>query len=232
MDQTTPPITNPPSSGGGNKNAIWIVIVLIVLALIGWFVFGKKGNNQQTKSASENTMAENQAATNQPTSLKELMMGGPQKCTVAYGDASNQSQGTVLVAGGKMRGDFTATVQGKAQGSHMLNDGSNVYVWMDGQATGYKMSATATQSTQAQQQTNQQSIDQNAKYNYNCSSWSPSSSDFGLPAGVSFTDVNAMMGQTQASSSASTNMKTQQCAACNSLSGSQKAQCLSALACP
>jgi hypothetical protein len=98
------------------------------------------------------------------------------------------------VSGGKSRGDFTATVNGKAMGSHMIMDGKTSYIWTDGQTQGFKMSVDAAATATAKDQAAaQQSFDANKKLNYSCSAWSADSAMFSLPAGVQFTDMSAML---------------------------------------
>ncbi len=228
------PQENEPSVGNGGKVALLVLIVIVLAGLIWYYMKQQANTKNQTKSATSQTQ---QQTGNQPTSLKELMAGGPQKCEVSFANGDSQSQGTVYVTNGKFRGDFSATVNGQTNTSHMINDSQTSYMWMEGQATGYKMAAMATSSME--NSNSRQSVDQNAKYDYHCSSWSADNSQFTPPSGVNFMDMSAMMGASSSPSNMTGtkqnpggDVKTEQCLACNNLSDSQKAQCRAALSCP
>jgi hypothetical protein len=188
------------------------------------------------------------SGTNQPvqqansqTNLKALMASGsPQKCTVSYSTDNNQTQGTIYIDSGKMRADFTAQIQGSTKVSHMINDGTYVYTWLDGMATGFKMqpqmnmAPTSTpQSGMHNPNGSQRGIDPNANYQYNCSVWTADSSEFVPPTSVTFSDMQPFQGQMHGQapgSMGSTGGNSQACAACDS-AGANKAECLTALGC-
>jgi len=147
---------------------------------------------------------------------------------------------TVFFGGGKMRGDFTTTVNGKVEVSHMINDGTTVYTWVDGQAMAMKMAVSAMDNMQSKAPASgqpQPAVDPNAKHDYNCSSWTLDQATFSLPKGVDFKDFSAMMNAGASASggapvtppSGSAN-NAAACAACNN-AGAGKAQCLAALHC-
>lgn len=234
---------SPSPKNGVGKIVAWIVIVIIVILAIWYFTSHKTGDTMsQTKSANQTATSQNM----QPTpaseqSLKDLMMlGASQKCTVSFSNNNSQSQGTIYLSGGKMRGDFTAQVQGKAMVSHMINDGTTTYTWVDGMATGFKMqnqAAKASATPTGTMDNQHQSVDPNAKYNYNCSAWSADGSMFVQPSGINFSDMSSMMmngsstGSAGASAGGSANSNASMCAACAN-AGTGKAQCLAALHCP
>lgn len=204
------------------------------IALLAGACGAKTSVNTQTQT---NTPAP-QAS---PMSLKDLMAGGGAKtCTVTFAENNVSSQGTIHLAGGKMSGDFTATVNGKAQTSHMINDGTTVYTWVDGMASGFKMTVDvmkANKPSSTPQSSNQpKSIDQDAKYQYNCSSWTVDSSVFTPPSSVKFSDFSSMMLQiappTSAGAKASGGVSgsASACAACAN-AGAGKTQCLATLHC-
>jgi hypothetical protein len=221
------------------KKAIFIVSAILLLAA----GCGKSASVQSGTSAT--SQSANQPAATSQTSLKALMMAGvAQKCTVNYSNKNSQSQGTIYLASGKMRGDFTGTNAGKTETSHMINDGTTVYTWVDGMAMAMKMSVSAMQamqSTSTAQSAQNQSVDPNANYQYNCSPWSVDSSLFAAPANINFTDESQMLmnmhsgapasgASAGASANSSASIKAQECAACNN-AGASKAQCLAAMHC-
>lgn len=226
------------------NKTIWIVLGVVVIAVAAWLLVGKKpASKVNDNSQTAGTQQEQSTNASAQMSLKDLVASGkPQQCDFTDNEASSTVQGTVYVGNGKMRGDFAAETQGKTTNTHMIMVDQTNYVWVEGQGTGYKMSADATAKGQTQSQTQEQAVDQDKKMDYHCQNWSGDDSEFNLPSGVSFSDMSSMM-QGMASSSmpgmqgsagagASASVKAQQCAACNNVPGAGKAQCLAALSCP
>lgn len=210
------------------------VLVVVSFVLLAASCRGKVAVQTQTAPAPSPAPQ----AMSQQMSMKDLMMAGKsQRCDVDTSTATSQSKGTVYFSSGKMRGDFTTTLDGKAETTHMINDGTTVYTWVDGMATAMKMSVTAMDNMKAQANTPataKPAVDPNTKYDYHCSAWSADEASFALPKGVTFTDFSAMM-QTQvktpsASAGASASGNAAACLACNN-AGAGKAQCLAALKC-
>jgi hypothetical protein len=168
------------------------------------------------------------------TTIKDLMASGsPQKCSVSYTVNDTQNQGTVYVAGGKSRLDFSFQVNGNTKSSSMINDGQFTYAWVDGMSVGYKMAiqkdATSTNAFGGDKSI--QSIDPNLKYQFSCSGWTVDPSKFVPPSSVSFGSFGNFggMGKPQSGTPEAGN-KSQSCSACD-YAGSGKAQCLAALHC-
>ena len=165
-------------------------------------------------------------------SFRALASGKPQKCEIKFSQENNQNQGTVYVANGKMRNDSTATVSGKTMVSHMILDNNTVYTWMEGQTTGFKMQATATeeQKTDGQQK---RPVDLDQKVDYSCEGWSVDGSVFVPPANITFTDFSSLIPKIPAQNSAPAagNQNAAACAACDQVPASAQAQCKAALGC-
>lgn len=201
------------------KKSITIGIVILLLIGVGAFLFLKNKSPQN----SSGQVTERSAS---PKTLKEIFgLGLAQKCT--YGT------GVVYVSDGKMRGDFTAPPESPSGGSHMIVVGNTSYIWMDGSKTGFKntfnLDATPPPSTSTEEGS-QEPVDLSQPEDYVCENWVVDSSLFDLPAGVSFTDINEMMPDLP-SSEAGTSGTSSQCSYCDSLSGTDKSDCLSALKC-
>jgi hypothetical protein len=214
--------------------------LLFVAAAILFLAAGcGKATVQSSTQANIQTNPSPQAMGEQ-MSMKDIMMSGKsQKCEVDTSTASVKSQGTIYFSNGKMRGDFTSTVNGKTETSHMINDGAEVYTWVDGMAMAVKMAANAFEDNKptATSQSHQ-AVDPNAKYEYHCSAWAVDSSMFSPPKNMNFTDMSAMMKSTgsmnmvmpPASAGVKAGGSASACLACNN-AGSGKAQCLAALGC-
>ncbi len=221
-----------------------IAIAIVVLLLLGWYFTKGSGNKAMLKSDGEETgKMQTQNNQNSPMSLKELMSGKAQKCEMAYGDQNSETKGLVYVSGGKMRGDFTTQLNGKAEISHIINDGKTQYMWTEGSTQmAFKMSLDSLpkNTDDSTNQATKQALDFEAKHNYKCSNWSENSAEFEVPSNIKFTDYSEMLksipaapaqGETKAGATGSVDVKTMQCAACNSLTGEDQVQCKAALSC-
>jgi len=202
-----------------------VIAVLAILA-IGGFLF----TSTRSKKTSSNPQGSSQQA-NQPSSLKDLLAKGvAQTCSFS----NDTNKGTVYVSGGKVRGDFDVTADGKTTKSYMIVDGNTSYIWMEGQTTGFKTTFDLQASDQpaATNAAPTESFNANQNLNYNCKPWIVNSAVFTLPAGVNFmefggTPTIAPSGQANPASGSTSS----QCSYCNNLSGDAKAQCLTSLNC-
>lgn len=169
------------------KKGVGIVLAIIVIALIAYFAFGRKGSDttEQSNTTSSSQSSDQSSNSTKTSSLKSLISSGNQSCT--YNDG--QTTGVVYTANGKARMDFTSTTNGVSTASHSVIDGDIYYSWIDGQPSGFKFSMN--QSTTGSAGSNQ-NVDVNKETNYNCSSWSPDNSKFVLPTGVTFTDLSKL----------------------------------------
>ncbi len=210
-----------------NKRIITIVVVLLLLLLGGVALImsnKNKGKMTPTTSTMEKTETTEKAS---PKSLKDLVTAGvPQKCT--FKDESNMNtEGTSYISGGKVRGDFATTVEGKTSAGHMIFDGKTSYVWMDGTTSGFKMEVDPA-TMNSGDPNNQQGLDFNKSLDYNCAVWIPDAKMFTPPTDVTFSSFSI---PTANPSGGAMYDNKSMCASCNSLDGDQKTQCLTALKC-
>jgi hypothetical protein len=210
-----------------NTKIVSIVVVVLVVLGAAFFLMRNKGSDNNKVYYGNNTAATKTQATTEQQSFKTLLAsGGSRKCTYSDTQSGVTSQGTVYVAGGKFRGDFSSTVNGKVMMSHMISDGQSSYLWTDGMASGYKMKFDASAQANANASAQTHAMDTNKNMNFHCDSWSGDSSMFNLPTGVQFTDMtNLMGGATGSSAAASGTMKIDVCA---SLKEPAKSQCMAA----
>jgi hypothetical protein len=235
-----------------NKKTTVIIVAIVVLLLLAGGVYKLMHHMQAASQSGESANPQTQSQSSmQPKSLSDFFsMAGSQKCT--FSDSSNNSSGTVYVNNGKMRGDFQSQNEGKTESSHMLNDGTFVYMWTDGQQSGYKMSLAVVKQEAAQMSQSpanagsaqpSQAVNFQQKSNYSCGLWSADSSLFTVPTNVTFTDYSSMMQgvtshsaapQTQEGGSTQNSIKANPavCAQCNKApAGNARNQCLTALHC-
>src|SRR5579863_2563832 len=132
-----------------NKTTV-IVIAVIVLLILAAGAYKLMHHMQAASQSGEsaNTQSQSQPSAQKKSLFDLFSMAGSQKCT--FSDSSNNSSGTVYISSGKMRGDFQSQNNGKAEVTHMINDGSYVYIWTDGQQSGYKMSLAVVKQEESQ----------------------------------------------------------------------------------
>lgn len=202
-----------------NKTGIGVIIAVILIAAAAWYFFA--GGSDMMMSSNE---------PQQQMSMKELIaLGKSQKCD--FSEPQSNTAGTIYIADGKVRGDFTSQNQGTNVSGHMIVDGTTVYTWMDGMNQGFKAAFNPT-GEQGQGDT-QQGLSPDKKTDYKCEKWSEDESLFAMPAGVTFSDMSAMM---QGGAKAVTDpnampSKSAQCNACDMAPEPQRSQCRQALNC-
>lgn len=210
-----------------NKKVL-VAVVLLLLAVGGYFGYtkfmgGKVPGVPGTSSG--------------PKSLKDLLSAGvAQKCTFSSTSESGSSEGTTYISGGKVRGDFTTVASGKTMVSHMISDGKTSYIWTDGEKNGFKMTvsdqptATGAKTDYTGGSSTNSAADLNQQADYKCSGWVTDGSYFTPPTTVTFTDFSQMYAPTSNAPSQGSGSSSQ-CSYCNSLTGDDKTQCLTALKC-
>jgi len=207
----------------GKGIIITIAALVVVAGGAAFYVYNRSSN---TPGAASDTVMMNDSDSVQPKSLRDFFgLTVNQTCT--FNDPESKSNGTVYVANGRMRGDFTVVTEEVEMSSHMITDSEDVYLWFDNTEEGYKMKISDQEEYSATDE-DSKSVDLDKKVDYKCSNWIVNDSVFQLPAGKNFTDLSAMMEETK------TMMEDEgesQCDACNSLPDSAKTQCLQALNC-
>jgi hypothetical protein len=207
---------------------LWVIGAVVVIAVGGYFIINGTGGGSMMSSTGTSTAS----ASSSGTMMALLARGGSSQCQIS--DPSNGTSGTVFVGDGKMRADFSGVQNGKTVTSHMISDGTTEYMWSSAMAEGIKMSAVANATTSAPTGT-PQSNPANETVNYTCSTWTVDSSEFSLPAGITFQDLSAMIQGAGASVNAGAGASTgasAECNACNQITNAaQKAQCKAALHC-
>jgi len=218
-----------------NKKALIAVVVAILLAVsVGIFVLSNKTSKPSDSSSTQTSNTTQNSNVMQKKSLKDLMgLGISQECK--FTDQTSGSSGVVQTTGNKVYGEFTSSDSGQTVLSHMISDGVNVYVWMEGQSQGIKMSEKSIDDFSDAPDNQKGSVDLNTQSDYKCGVWAVDNSVFDLPEDLEFQDLSAMMQEsqttlqeTQGEGSGDTN---QECKACENLSGSAKDQCLQTLGC-
>lgn len=215
-----------------NRN-VQILIGILVLIVFGAGAFLMFKNSSKTPVATQNsqtTVAEQKPAGNQK-SIKDLLTSGQaQKCTYKDKMAEVDVEGTVYVADGKMRSDYTSKTGGQTIMGHMVVSDTKSYIWMDGQSMGMMMTFDPNKVSETAP-TGTQSVDVNKLIDYNCSGWSSDSSVFTPPSNIKFQNLGEVKTPTGSAGVRTTTAPQDQCAACDYLTGDDNAQCRAALEC-
>lgn len=171
-----------------NKKLLAGIVGVIVLLLL--IVAAMNMNKDETAVGENENETAVQGTQTQQQSLKEIMAANkPVKCEFSSVEADGSSvKGTSYVANGKVRGDFSTTVNGTTMNGHTLIDNNVMYTWVEGQKEGFKLAINTTGTSSSNQ-----AVDLDAKADYDCSSWNPDSASFTLPTNITFTDMSAYM---------------------------------------
>ena len=117
--------------------------------------------------------------------IKSLLSAGKsQKCTYSNKLQATSVNGTVYVANGKIRGDFTSVSEQTKINGHMIVDSGYSYVWTEMSKQGIKMAIDQQRSTS--DSTNNQTPDINQTFTYTCQGWTEDDAIFTLPSDISF----------------------------------------------
>jgi hypothetical protein len=223
-----------------SRNYIIAGVVIVLLIALGGGYMMMNRNSEAPAATSENTSPAPEAqasVTTEKSSLKNFMsMQGDRQCQ--FNDPETGNSGTVFLNSGKMRGDFSSTVNGKVTASHMINDGKDAYIWMDDQTTGFKTNLEAIEKMSGQTGV-QQTVDINKQVDYKCTGWTPDPVKFAVPTEIKFQDMSKMMEDAMKrmpntspnASAVSADDSKEACAACDNLEGESKDQCKRALKC-
>jgi hypothetical protein len=220
-----------------NQKALLAVGGVVVAALAAYFLFSSGTPNVPAPAPGGTARQGNDVA--ERSSLKALLAATqPQRCTFRDTSTVGVSEGTVFVAGGRMRGDFATVSNGQTVQAHLVVAGETSYTWVDGQSTGVKFSLNAAGDGSSQPASG---VDVDKPVDYRCEPWAVDQTVFSLPSGVEFNDVSALLPPAAGAASAAAsggvetggapNLKAAQCAACDSAPEEARAQCRAALGC-
>lgn len=172
-----------------------IITLLVVggIAYGGYYYFQSK---QTMTSAVTPSAQEEQAQVSKKEEMttvktfEDYLKTGSYSCTVTQDIGVAQTQGTVFIDNGKMRGDFNSTVQGMNVNTSLVVKEGYTYTWTSLAPIGFKTplvkgaSASSTASTSGTY-----GIDTKKIGSYNCVPWTADASKFTLPTSVTFKDT-------------------------------------------
>lgn len=210
-----------------NKTVLIVIVLFLLLGGGAYVMMNKSKPAPASPATTEAKPTETTTTASQVKgTLKSLLTAGvPQTCSFTNDTGAS---GSVYVSGGKMRGDFQTTNQGKTFSGHMIIDSGYTYIWSDALSRGMKMAMSDVQPTGTA--TNSQSMDVNQTVSYSCKPWIPDASVFTLPANVTFTTFTMPTG---AMTTGTASVPSNACAACSNLpAGPAQTACKTQLHCP
>ena len=227
------------------KTWYWIggVVVVVIIILIAVFA-GKSASVPSVGSLGGSNVVS--AGVARQTLRDLISSGATETCTfsIAATATSSGSTGTIYLASGNMRGDFTTTdPAGKVENAHMILTAGTDYIWTDQMAKGYKVLWSVVASSTAMSD-RPGAVNINQQTSYTCLPWVSDQSQFAVPTNIQFTDITALMQQYgPGSANASSTMGASAtgvapatggsgaCARCASVPAAYQAECRAALHC-
>jgi hypothetical protein len=231
------------------KKILWggVVLALIVgtLALVMLFRNDTKEATMPPQSA---PVVQNETSkvvtpvTGTDTLQSLLALGQNLECTISYAMnnavVSTVTEGTYFTSRGRMRGDFIIPgVAGSAVSSMILTDGI-MYTWTEIEGEKYGMKITLSDLEQSKSSDSapdvHETVPLDMAVSYNCKPWvALDGSVFEVPTDVIFKDYKDLVnvGMEYGTSYGEGAPAASQCAACDELSGTEKAQCRALLSC-
>lgn len=162
--------------------ALKILIGLVILAAAGGGAY--LATRAPSNSTPQNLEVKAEGASS--GTLADLMArAGSHTCTAKATHDGGTSEGTVYMSGGKLRGDFVATMGGQVVNTSFISVDGYMYTWSDMLPQGMKVKIDAAVGTSGGQ-----GIDPSTPVEYSCAPWTADESMFALPA-IEFFEIGA-----------------------------------------
>lgn len=182
-----------------NKKVLIGLVVVVLVAAGGWFAYSQSKEKDDTQAKSNTDTAENADDSLFDSSANTLRgLLGFKNAVCTYSD--QESNGVIYIANeDRMRYNFTSTNPEEPAGSMIMSDGTQ-YIWEDATKEGFMMrynpedmrdEATESEATSE----DDESVDLDQEYNFNCEKWSVDQSVFTPPSDVTFADMDALIKQ-------------------------------------
>ena len=156
----------------------WIIVGLVVLAIVGYAIFGGKKAPENVPVGSE----QSQTPEKKMAFADFVRQGGSYKCDISQSSADTTNSGTVYVSGGMVKGEYSTSTAGRVVTTYFLVRDGFSYAWFSTDPTqGFKMKVDVT-GPGADEWSSQIG-------DYNCVAWSADASVFAIPANVTFQEI-------------------------------------------
>lgn len=229
----------------------FLIWSLVVAGVVGagalYLLFGNTSEKEvMTSAPNEEVVIKEETPNLAPTSgsgsLSELMARGQNlECSINYAASAvdqTKTEGTYFTAAGKMRGDFVVSSNGQDTVSSLIMNNGMMYSWteIEGESYGMKIALSELEASKNTQgaPVAQEVVPLEADVDYNCKAWvALDNSIFEPPTNIVFRDFSDVvdMGMEFGTMYEGGEGMGSQCAACDQLSGSEKAQCRQMMSC-
>lgn len=180
-----------------SKNTAIIAIIIAVIALAGGALAFSQINKKSaapinTQQVADNKPAATEDSSTQKGTLQSLISSGKNvSCEINM--PGQNGKGLTFVSGNKLRGDFTINSEGqKEMVSHILSDGTYMYMWTDGVTSGTKFKIDPD-TPKPSFSPGSQTTDLNSPVDLKCSPWSVDNSKFIIPTNIKFSDMSQVI---------------------------------------
>lgn len=166
-----------------STSKVAIVIGIVVVLIVVYFLVVK------FKSTS---VAVDTAGNIEGTySIKDIMaLDKPLQCTFVINNESSHVNGSVLVSGKNVRGDFD--IEGTPVGSfasHFIIQDDISYTWTSLAQIGFKKAVSKSAGTSASPEDQASVVGIEDKVEYHCAPWNEDMTRFQLPSGINFQEI-------------------------------------------
>jgi hypothetical protein len=161
--------------------ALKAIIGLVLLAAVGGGVY--VATRPSSEPAPEAAVASNEESA-EGKFADLLARVGSWKCDAKATHEEGASEGTVFMDGGKVRGDFVATLSGQTVNTSFVSMDGYIYTWSDMLPQGMKVKMDAAAGTAGGQ-----GIDPSTPVEYTCEVWIADQEKFALPSEIEFFEI-------------------------------------------
>ncbi len=174
-----------------------IILWIVVIGVLGFGVYMMKKDTAPREDAvagqEETVLKDDEASSGKKMAFSAFMQqdSGAYKCTVKQYLENAESQGTVYLNAGNVRGDFATMVAGKEIKTSFLIKEGYQYVWTSPLASGFKMKVPAPGADRGEYAGMSGSYSWNAEQigDYDCVDWAADTATFALPSGMMFAEI-------------------------------------------
>jgi len=173
----------------------YIALAVIIISGGGYLLLkgepaGAPASQSEVQGAEASVQVQDSTVPAQ-VSMRDLVARGQSlECTFDLDVEYSKSNGTVYIAGGKVRGNFDIVVSVSQAGTqkfqaYMIADGEMSYVWSSLIKQGFKLPISKSETSADPQN----GVDYNQKLNYSCKPWNAVANFFIPPADIVFSDA-------------------------------------------
>jgi hypothetical protein len=166
-----------------------IIVIIILAAAAGGYLLTQKDSDVSTNPE----VSVSQTPTGKKMSFSSFLENdkGSYKCVVNQDVQGIESLGLVYISNGKVRGDFSTSVQGMSiDTSFIVKDGYS-YAWNSLTKNGFKFKASGDKGQVNPGTSTSGTYSWNAEQigDYDCQDWNEDSSVFALPTNITFSET-------------------------------------------